>query len=291
MLDSDNNKKQRHHRIRKASTLEQVHKSAKWHMFESSKAFFLTEQEMRVRLERKTDVPEWIEAAITQLKEYNYIKSDQDFADDFIEKAYFGEYGQGHIVKVLMRKHISRRLILERVAFIKSQKNIDESLIVKNYVNTYYPDFNGKSREEVQNRLTKRGFTLTDIKSAIAQHVDHANLLSKMQLKANKVDLASEIIKGERRHKGLRAIKLQLKAKQVDVSNLSIIANELARNDEIDFFAKCLECLVSYIKKKRLDLDAFKDKTRLYAHLSQRGYSSEEIKYGMTQYQCSLSEH
>ncbi len=284
-FDDDYKPKQR--KLPQATSVEGVHRSVTWHMYESDKAFFLTEAEMRVRLERKTDNQEWIDEAIQRLKNIGDLKTDQQFTQQYIEQSYFGDYGAGRVYDVLIKKLIPRQVILEELATYQKEKNIDEREIVTNYAQSYYPSFEKTSKESLVRVLTKRGFKHEDVEHAIKEHHDYSNLKTKMQIKAEKTDVAAEIKKGERKNKGLRAIKAALQAKKVDVSNIEKIADELARNDEIDFYERGKDYLAIYVNKKRLDISDYNDKSKAYGHLNQRGYSSEEIKFAFEELQRS----
>ncbi|EGQ9744213.1 recombinase A [Vibrio parahaemolyticus] len=272
-----------------AKSVEAVHRSAFWHMYQSSQALFLTETELRLRLLKKTDNQEWINEAIDRLKIIGDLKSDKTFAQAYIEQSYFGDYGAGRIFEVLTKKHIPKKTIVEELATYQSVHKINELEIVTNYIRGYYSSLATISREKLIQKLTKRGFKHADIISAIKDHDDSQNLKSKLQIKAEKTDLSTEIKKGERSHKGLRAIKYALKAKLVDVSRIDVVANHLANEGQIDFYARCHECLVSYEAKKSLDLENYQDRTKAFSHLNQRGYSSEEIKFAFEEIKQNIT--
>ncbi len=276
MIDDENKPK---YQIRKAKDFDTVYRSAKWHVFESNQAFFLTEAELRTRLARKTDVVEWIDQAIEKLKQYNYVKSDTDFADDFIEKAYFGDYGSGYIQQTLQKKGLDRKVIASRINAFKAERHIDELEILINYVNSYYQAFGNNTKEKLVTRLTKRGFTQSQADLAIKQHADYSNLKTNIQLKAEKTDVEKELIKMARKGKGLKAIKATLQAKQVDTSGINELAEKLAMEETIDFYTSCLEAL----QKKDYDLSDFKQRSKAYAFLAQRGFDSEQIKFAISE--------
>lgn len=276
MFDDQNQPK---YQIRKAKNFDTVYRSAKWHVFESNQAFFLTEAELRTRLERKTDVVEWIDQAIDKLKQYNYVKSDTDFADDFIEKAYFGDYGAGYIIQTLQKKGLDRKLITSRIDAFKAERHIDEQEILNNYINSYYQVFGNNTKEKLINRLTKRGFTQAQADNAIKQHPDFPNLKTNIQAKAEKTDIEKELIKMARKGKGLKAIKATLQAKQVDIRGIDQLAEKLTMDETIDFYTSCVEVL----NKKDYDLSDFKQRSKAYAFLAQRGFDSEQIKFALSE--------
>lgn len=102
-----------------------------------------------------------------------------------------------------------------------------------------------------------------------------------MQKKAAKTDIGAEIIKGERRFKGLRHISSSLKAKLVDISNIEQIAEQLAKEEQIDFYSRCTEYLGLYSTRKKLQLGVYADRSKAFSHLSQRGYTTEQIQFAI----------
>ena len=265
--------------VRKARNYESVLRSAKWHLFESSQAFFLTENELRQRLEKKTDVQEWIDKCIAEMKEYNYIKSDVVFCDDYIERAFFGDYGSNYIKNTLVKKGLSSELVDTRLTAFILGRGINENEILSNYINSYYLTFENTTKEKLVRVLSKRGFNHQQVSEAIRQHQDYRNLKTKMQLKAEKTDLETALLKLARKGKGLQLIKMELKSKLVDVSGIDEIVYRLVDNGELDFYDSCLSMLV----KKSYDLADFKERSKAYGYLSQKGFSSEEIKYAIEQ--------
>ncbi|MGF1755155.1 RecX family transcriptional regulator [Vibrio makurazakiensis] len=248
--------------------------SAMWHLEQRD----MTENELLAKLRVKTDNQDWIDETLASLRSYGYIKSDQDFALHFTERAFFGEFGSGYIIEKLKKKGISESIIHDAISQVKQDKQIDEQTLLIDRVNNYYQSFS-MSKEKLFAALQKRGFTYQQVKEAIAQHPKASELQSNLEIKAEKADLEKEVLKYARKGKGLTVIRQELRQRKIDITELDTIVERASREGTIDFYASCLEQL----QKKGYDISDYKERNKAYAMLTRKGFSSEEIKFAMSE--------
>ena len=274
MDDSQQNPDIKKATVRKARRIESVMNSAMWHLTQRD----MTESELIAKLKVKTDNQDWIDETLSNLKGYGYLKSDQDFAEQFVEQAFFGEFGSRYIVEKLKKKGLTDSVILDAIHKVSADKNIDEQTILIERINNYYTGFT-MSREKLVATLQKRGFSYQQVKIAIEQHPQAHELKSNIQIKAEKADLEKEVLKYARKGKGLTAIQQELKQRQIDTSELSVLIDRLINAEQLDFYSSCLEQL----QKKSYDLNDHKERSKAYAMLSRKGFSSDEIKFALSE--------
>lgn len=274
MDDSQQNPNSKKSTVRKARRIESVMNSAMWHLTQRD----MTESELVAKLKVKTDNQDWINETLSNLKGYGYLKSDQDFAEQFVEQAFFGEFGSRYIVEKLKKKGLSDAVISDAIDKVSADKNIDEQSILIDRINHYYSGFT-MSREKLVAALQKRGFTYQQVKIAIDQHPQAHELKSNIQIKAEKADLEKEVLKYARKGKGLTAIQQELRQRQIDTSELSTLIDRLINEEQLDFYSSCLEQL----QKKSYDLNDHKERSKAYAMLSRKGFSSDEIKFALSE--------
>ena len=274
MDDSQQNPNSKKSTVRKARRIESVMNSAMWHLTQRD----MTESELVAKLKVKTDNQDWINETLSNLKGYGYLKSDQDFAEQFVEQAFFGEFGSRYIVEKLKKKGLSDAIISDAIDKVSADKNIDEQSILIDRINHYYSAFT-MSREKLVAALQKRGFTYQQVKIAIDQHPQAHELKSNIQIKAEKADLEKEVLKYARKGKGLTAIQQELRQRQIDTSELSTLIDRLINEEQLDFYSSCLEQL----QKKSYDLNDHKERSKAYAMLSRKGFSSDEIKFALSE--------
>ncbi|WP_413283179.1 recombinase A [Vibrio sp. MA40-2] len=263
--------------VRKAKRIESVMNSALWHLAQRD----MTESELLAKLRVKTDNPAWIADTIDKLRSFGYLKSDQDFAQQFAERAFMNEYGSGYIVEKLIKKGIRESFIREAIDNIKLQQNICEQTLLNNRINCYYSTFT-ISKERLTSTLYKRGFSYNQIDKAIKQHPCYLQLKSNLEIKAEKVDVAKEILKYQRKGKGALFIKQELKQKKVDITEFDSILAKLIESGQVDFFDTCLQQLV----KKKYNINDQKERGKAYAMLSRKGFSSEQIQFAFSEMNC-----
>ena len=260
--------------VRTARRIESVMNSAMWHLTQRD----MTESELTAKLRVKTDNQGWIDETLRNLKSYGYLKSDQDFAEQFVEQAFFGEFGSRYIVEKLKKKGLTDSVISDAIHKVSAEKNIDEQMILIDRINHYYSGFT-MSREKLVATLQKRGFSYQQVKVAIDQHPQAHELKTNIQIKAEKADLEKEVLKYARKGKGLTAIQQELKQRQIDTSELSALIVRLINEEQLDFYSSCLEQL----HKKSYDLNDHKERSKAYAMLSRKGFSSDEIKFALSE--------
>ncbi|NOI93579.1 MULTISPECIES: RecX family transcriptional regulator [Vibrio] len=274
MDDSQQNPNTKKTTVRKARRIESVMNSAMWHLTQRD----MTESELTAKLKVKTDNQDWIDETLRNLKGYGYLKSDQDFAEQFVEQAFFGEFGSRYIIEKLKKKGLTDSVISDAIHKVSADKNIDEQMILIDRINHYYSGFT-MSREKLVATLQKRGFSYQQVKIAIVQHPQAHELKSNIQIKAEKADLEKEVLKYARKGKGLTAIQQELKQRQIDTSELSALIDRLINEEQLDFYSSCLEQL----QKKSYDLNDHKERSKAYAMLSRKGFSSDEIKFALSE--------
>ncbi|CAM4168870.1 regulatory protein RecX [Vibrio neonatus] len=262
--------------IRKATRQESVMNSAMWHLTQRD----MTESELLAKLRIKTDNQQWIDSTIESLRGFGYLKSDAVFAEQFAEQSFSNEYASKYIIEKLKKKGVPENVILEAIDKVKQQRNIDEQTLAIERINSQYHDFT-ISREKLVATLQKRGFSYQDIQVAINQHPQSHQLQSNLEIKAAKVDLEKEVLKYVRKGKGLTVIRQELKLRKIDISDLDTFVEKACLDGTIDFYGSCLEQL----QKKSYDLNDFKQRSKAYAMLMRKGFSSEEIKFALSEAQ------
>lgn len=263
---------QEQNRVKKATRLESVMNSAMWHLTQRD----MTESELLTKLRVKTDNEEWITETLNNLRGFGYLKTDQDFAEQFTEQAFSGEFGSKYIIEKLKKKGIQDSVIHDAIEKIKLAKNIDEQAMLIERVNNYYQTFT-MSKEKVVTALQKRGFTYQQIKDALAQHENIEELKSNLEIKAEKADIEKEVLKYARKGKGLTVIRQELMKRKIDITDLNTVVEKAINEDTIDFYSSCLEQL----QKKNYDLNDHKERSKAYAMLTRKGFSSEEVKFAL----------
>ncbi len=261
-------------RIKKATRIESVMNSAMWHLGQRD----LTECELLTKLRVKTDNEEWIADTLEKLRGFGYLKSDNEFAEKFAERAFSSEYGSGYILEKLKKKGLKDALIRDVIAQVKEALHIDEQTILNDRVNQHYQAFD-MSKEKLTSALQKRGFSYSQVNEAIKQHVCFDQLQTNLEIKAKKADLEKEVMKYVRKGKGLTVIRQELRQRKIDITDLDALVERLINAEEIDFYTSCLEQL----QKKSYELNTHKERSKAYAMLSRKGFSSEEIKYAMSE--------
>ncbi|WP_295902867.1 RecX family transcriptional regulator [uncultured Vibrio sp.] len=260
--------------VKPAKRLESVMNSAMWHLGQRD----MTESELTAKLRLKTDNEEWIADTLEKLKGFGYLKSDHDFAKRFAELSFSGEYGSAYILEKLKKKGLHSPLVLDVIEQVKLDLNIDEQALLNERVNAYYQQFT-MSKEKLVATLQKRGFSYSQINQAIAQHDCASQLKTKVEIKAEKADVEKEVLKYARKGKGLVVIRQELRQRKIDVTDLDTIVDRLIEAEEIDFYSSCLEQL----EKKSYDVNNHKERTKAYAMLTRKGFSSEEIKFALSE--------
>lgn len=261
-------------RVKKATRIESVMNSALWHLGQKD----LTESELLSKLRVKTDNEEWIADTLEKLRGFGYLKSDNEFAEKFAEQAFSSEYGSGYIAEKLRKKGINATLINAAIAKVRDELRIDEQAMLNDWVNSYYQEFS-MSKEKLTATLQKRGFSYSQVNEAIKQHACYDQLQTNLEIKAEKADLEKEVLKYVRKGKGMTVIRQELRQRKIDITDLDALVETLINAEQIDFYSACLEQL----EKKSYDLSTHKERSKAYAMLSRKGFSSEEIQFAMSE--------
>lgn len=269
-----NNSPSERNQVKKARRIESVMNSAMWHLGQRD----MTESELLVKLRLKTDNDDWISETIEKLRGFGYLKSDNEFAEQFVERSFSSEFGSGYILEKLKKKGLEEALILEALEKVKAELQIDEQTILIERVNRTYQEFT-ISKEKLVSTLQKRGFSYAHIQVAIRQHASYPQLQSNLEIKAAKADLEKEVLKYVRKGKGMTVIRQELRQRKIDTTDLDSLVERLINAEEIDFYASCLEQL----EKKPYDLSVHKERGKAYAMLSRKGFSSDEIQFAFSE--------
>ena len=259
--------------LRQAKTIDNVFNSAYWHLGQQD----FTINEIRTKLERKTENQEWIETVLARLIENGYLKNDYDFAVRFCELSFSHELGAGAIRRKLQRRGVPVTEIDTAIEQVTDEQNVDAFAMATSRLLSRFVNFYGTNREKVYAQMTTRGFSRVEIDHALSQHPQRETLRSKLAVKADKADLTTEIIKLFNKGKGETLILQELKQRLIDVSNFEDTLYQLTLTEDVDFYQSCKNELA----KKRYDLSDYKEKSKAYAYLSRKGFGSDEIKEAM----------
>lgn len=149
--------------IKPANDINAVKRSAFWHLGRHDHS----EQELRIKLSRKTDNQQWIDAVIDECYEYRYL-DDQRFTETFIRSAQQKGYGIKRIQRDLQLKGISQQLA--QTQFQQSEFDYINSatqLLQKRYHERIE---NAYLKQKVMAFLQNKGHDFEHIFSAIALH-------------------------------------------------------------------------------------------------------------------------
>ena len=259
--------------LRQAKTIDNVFNSAYWHLSQQD----FTINEIRSKLERKTDKQEWIDTVLNNLVENGYLKSDANFAIRYCEMAFANEIGTGAIKRKLQLRGLSAVDIETALEQVIVERQIDTYKMASARLLSRFEHFSNTNKEKVYSQMTTKGFNRAEIDYALSQHPQRETLRSKLAVKADKINLSSEIIKLFKKGKGASVIEQELKQRLIDVTELEDTLYQLSLSGDIDFYESCK----TQLAKKRYDLTDYKDKSKAYAYLLRKGFSSYEIKEAM----------
>ncbi|WP_299807653.1 RecX family transcriptional regulator [uncultured Shewanella sp.] len=259
--------------LRQAKTIDNVFNSAYWHLSQQD----FTINEIRSKLERKTDNQEWIDTVLARLIEGGYLKNDFDFALRYCELAFSHEVGAGAIRRKLQQRGVSLTEIDNAIERVMDEQKVDSFEMAASRLLNRFENFYGTNKEKVYAQMTAKGFSRVEIEHAISLHPMRETLRSKLAVKADKADLTTEIIKLYNKGKGQTLIEQELKQRLIDLSDFEDTLYQLTLAGDVDFYQSCKDELA----KKRYDLTDYKEKSKAYAYLSRKGFSSDEIKEAM----------
>ncbi len=259
--------------LRQAKTIDNVFNSAYWHLGQQD----FTINEIRTKLERKTENQEWIDIVLAKLIENGYLKNNYDFAIRYCELAFSNELGTGAIRRKLQLRGVPATEIDTAIEQVMDEQKVDAFEMATSRLLSKYDNFYGTNREKVYAQMATKGFSRLEIDHALSQHPERETLRSKLAVKADKADLTTEIIKLFKKGKGETLILQELKQRLIDVSDFEDTLYQLMLTGDIDFYQSCKNELA----KKRYDLSDYKEKSKAYAYLSRKGFGSDEIKEAM----------
>lgn len=260
--------------LRQAKTIDNVFNSAYWHLGQQD----FTIKEIRAKLERKTENHQWIDIVLAKLIENGYLKSDYDFAVRYCEVAFSSELGTGAIKRKLQQRGVPAAEVDTAIEQVMDAQQVDVYAMATSRLLNKFEHFYDTNKEKVYTQMTTKGFSRGEIDHALAQHPQRESLRSKLAVKADKADLATEIIKLFNKGKGETLILQELKQRLIDVSDFEETLYQLGLSGDVDFYQSCK----SQLAKKRYDLSDYKEKSKAYAYLSRKGFGSDEIKEAMT---------
>ena len=259
--------------LRQAKTIDNVFNSAYWHLGQQD----FTINEIRTKLERKTENQEWIDIVLAKLIENGYLKNNFDFAVRYCELAFSNQLGSGAIKRKLQLRGITAAEIDTALEQVMDEQNVDAYAMATSRLLSKFEHFHGTNKEKVYSQMTTKGFSRAEIDHALSQHPERDTLRSKLAVKADKVDLTAEIIKLFNKGKGETLILQELKQRMIDVTDFEETLYQLTLTEDVDFYQSCKNELA----KKRYDLSDYKEKSKAYAYLSRKGFGSDEIKEAM----------
>jgi regulatory protein len=191
--------------IKPATDIEGVKRSAFWHLGRRDHS----EYELRIKLSRKTDNQQWIDAVIDQCYEYHYLDDDR-YIESFIRSAQNKGYGINRIIRDLQLKGITNK----HCAVHFEQNEFD-------YINSATDQLQKRYHERIENAhlkqkvmafLQNKGHTFEHIFSAIECHNEQFPLEEY-----DAIGDALKLLTGKFRVK-IEGQKLQDKAKRFLVS-------------------------------------------------------------------------
>lgn len=259
--------------LRQAKTIDNVYNSAYWHLSQQD----FTISEIRTKLERKTDNQQWIDTVLAKLIESGYLKNNLEFAIRYCELSFSNEIGTGAIKRKLQQRGVSVSEVDTAIEQVMHTQQVDPYAMATSRLLNKFEHFHATNKEKVYSQMTTKGFSRAEIDHALSQHPQQDTLQSKLAIKADKADLKTEVIKLFNKGKGQTLILQELKQRLIDVSDFEDVIYQLSLSEEVDFYQSCKLQLA----KKRYDLTDYKEKSKAYAYLSRKGFSSDEIKEAM----------
>lgn len=131
-----------------------------------------SEHNLRTKMSRKTEHPEWVESAIQRLVEMDYI-SEKRFASLMVYKGLGSKaWGRARIEMELKRKGVKPEIIKEALEELQDDdpESRAEQALAKKFRNNRILD--QKERARATRFLASRGFDFQSISKAIEAHKD-----------------------------------------------------------------------------------------------------------------------
>ncbi|MGS0729280.1 regulatory protein RecX, partial [Shewanella sp. 0m-11] len=141
--------------LRQAKTIDNVFNSAYWHLSQQD----FTINEIRTKLERKTENQEWIDTVLARLIEGGYLKNDFDFALRYCELAFSHELGAGAIRRKLQQRGVSVADVDSAIEQVMQEQTVDSYEMATSRLLDRYDNFYGTNKEKVYAMMTTKGFS------------------------------------------------------------------------------------------------------------------------------------
>lgn len=164
-MKSFNSSQSGHKELKPAERVEEVTNYGLWHLSRRDHSI----KELKTKLLRKTDNPDWIEEVIIQLQKLGYL-NDQRFVENFLDNCHrFKNYGPIRIKQELKLKGIDKEII--NIAMLESEFDYFEAAL--EHLNKKYnqPVEDRKERDRLTRFLINKGFGFDMIRYAFDQHL------------------------------------------------------------------------------------------------------------------------
>lgn len=152
--------------IKPANDIEGVKRSAFWHLGRRDHS----EHELRIKLARKTENQQWIDAVIAECYEYRYLDDDR-FMESFIRSAQNKGYGINRIQRDLQLKGISNNDCAQHLH--DSEFDYIDSATQQLQKRYHERIENAHLKQKVMAFLQNKGHNFEHIFSAIECHNEH----------------------------------------------------------------------------------------------------------------------
>ncbi len=231
---------------------------------------------LREKLLTKTDKPDLVQPVLDRCLEFGYLKTDDKFAVHAASVGFRNDYGESRVRSDLKKHGIDAHHIDNGVATAMEDVGYDEQISLVRRLGAYH-DLTLVTRDAIESDMTKYGFKRSDVDRHLRDRDDYSKLKTKAQLKGESADLEKEIVKLAKKGKGGSLIKMELRAKFVDVSEFDRVLSELEADGSVDFFDLCVKAL----EKKRYDLNDYKGRSTAYGFLTQKGFNKDQINHAI----------
>lgn len=234
----------------------------------------LTIAELRAKIERNTQDSELIQEVIDRLVELGSLKTNEKFIENLTELKAGNHYAKRGIVNELRKRDLPSKLIAEIVPDLYEDLVRDEVEWAWKYLCLNYPDFSGTNKDDVYKTMQRKlGYSSSQIEMALSQHPAIETLRTKLEIKAERLDLSTEIVKLFKKGKGRSVIRMELKFRMLDIDSFDATLSKLELNGDIDFYKKAEELL----SKKKYDYSDYSEQSKARAFLARKGFTHDEI--------------
>jgi regulatory protein len=160
-------KEQRRSGPKQAKSAESLFNYGVWYLHKFGDT---SEHNLRMKMSRKTDNPEWVESAISRLVEMDYL-SEKRFAELMVHKGLGSKtWGRARIEMELKRKGVRQEVIKEALEELQDDDPASraEQVLAKKFRNNPITEQNERAR--ATRYLASRGFDFQSVSKAIAGH-------------------------------------------------------------------------------------------------------------------------